>query len=46
MKCENGGFIMEVFWCMPTTFMSSSILLLKTHSGENRKNAKITVKKS
>ena len=29
LKCENEG-IMEVFWCMPTTVMSSSILLQAT----------------
>ena len=38
LKCENEG-IMEVFWCMPTTVMSSSILLLKTYSGENPKKS-------
>ena len=35
LKCENEG-IMKAFWCMPTTVMSSSILLqaCTKHSGQ------------
>ena len=42
LKCENEG-IMEVFWCMPTTVMSSSILLQATtkHSALQIKVSKI-----